>query len=161
MSKVKTWEEIIFNKIEKTDTCWNWVGQLDKDGYGVFTRKRSGSRKNYTHKAHRTAYRILKGEIPERISVLHTCDNRRCCNPEHLFLGTQMDNIRDAIAKKRAPQCAKGEFNPRHKIKDSDVEDLRQMFKSGNYSKVELSRLFKISETQTREIIKGTRRVIE
>jgi len=79
--------------------CLNWIGCANR--YGRFT---VGSRKNGTRttkSAHRLALELFLGEIPDGMHVLHICDNTRCVNVDHLFLGTQMDNMRDMISKGR------------------------------------------------------------
>lgn len=80
--------------------CINWLGNQDNKGYGVIgTHKVNGSsRKSH---AYRVAYELLKGEIPEDHEVCHSCDNRLCVNPDHLWTGTHKDNMRDMIQKKR------------------------------------------------------------
>lgn len=83
-------------------TCWEWRGAKDKDGYGKFTRKIPKTRKSTHHRAHRAAYTVFKGPIEEGMHVLHSCDNTSCCNPQHLFLGTNKDNMVDKIAKGRS-----------------------------------------------------------
>lgn len=80
---------------EVTETCWNWTGSLDRYGYGKF---RVGPR---THKAHRYSYQQHYGDFDEKLHVLHRCDNPRCVNPDHLFLGTNRDNVADRTAKNR------------------------------------------------------------
>jgi hypothetical protein len=78
--------------------CWHWTGADNgRGGYGRMTYE------GVSQPAHRLAYRAFVGEIPDGLYVLHTCDNRACINPEHLWLGTYSDNIRDAWAKGRHP----------------------------------------------------------
>lgn len=73
--------------------CWEWTRSSNGSGYGSFNF-------NGVHTtAHRQSYMAYKGEIPQGIIVCHTCDNKKCINPEHLFLGTYKDNYRDAVSK--------------------------------------------------------------
>jgi hypothetical protein len=83
-----------------TEGCWEWPGSRNpQTGYGQLSSWEDGKRRLYT--AHRTSYRAFRGEIPAGLQVLHSCDNRPCFNPAHLFLGTHADNMRDMDEKGR------------------------------------------------------------
>src|SRR5260370_21245414 len=85
------WRDTVF----PTNGCWVYTGHLNSKGYGQI---------KYNDKlelVHRISYRIMKGRIPKGLFVLHKCDNPPCFNPDHLFVGTQLDNIRDMISKGR------------------------------------------------------------
>ena len=85
------------------DGCWEWSLQRDRVGYGRL-KVQLGSRAAFRFtSAHRYAYEVYVGPIPQGMNILHKCDNRACCNPEHLFVGTQGDNMRDMHAKGRGP----------------------------------------------------------
>jgi hypothetical protein len=83
--------------INKTDGCWEWQGSLNRLGYGRFTN--FDGRRDWL--AHRLSYRLFIGEFDEELRVCHSCDNPRCVNPNHLFLGTAKDNTQDSIRKGR------------------------------------------------------------
>lgn len=72
-------------------TCWEWIGDKNEKGYGRFNNK----------KAHRLMYEMTYSLFPSNLHVLHKCDNPSCVNPEHLFLGTHSDNMRDKVSKGR------------------------------------------------------------
>lgn len=77
--------------------CWAWTHFKRPDGYGEMTYK---GRARYAQKV---AWDLFRGPIPKNLHVLHTCDNRWCVNPDHLFLGTNRDNVNDKLAKGRQP----------------------------------------------------------
>lgn len=84
-----------YRQVKKTKGCWNWKGTKTRTGYGVFTFNSERCQ------AHRTSYEFAYGPIPKGKFVLHKCDNPACVKPDHLFLGTQKDNVRDASEKGR------------------------------------------------------------
>ena len=79
--------------------CWTWHGMKNNHGYGMIY---AGKAKRAKSLAHRVSWELFNGPIPEGKNVLHRCDNPECCNPEHLFIGSQLENMRDKIAKGRA-----------------------------------------------------------
>lgn len=90
------WQQRFWPRVNKTSACWEWTGALSLDGYGTVRVSRG---KNV--RAHRAAYLLEHGSIPEGMNILHKCDNPKCVKPEHLFAGTQADNVHDMISKGR------------------------------------------------------------
>jgi hypothetical protein len=111
---LRFWENVV-----KTDTCWLWVGTVQNTGYGTLNTQ------GKIVGAHRLAYEILVGPIPNGFSVLHTCDVRRCVNPTHLFVGTQADNILDMTKKHRHPH---GETHGKARLDEAAVRVIRQAY---------------------------------
>lgn len=103
--------------------CWLWTAYRNKDGYGMI--KWGGRR---VESGHRISYLLANGEFSDELFVLHKCDNPRCVNPEHLFLGTHQDNVDDRDNKNR--QSA-GENRPLHKITNEQAEEIRERCKNG------------------------------
>jgi hypothetical protein len=97
--------ERFWKHVRKMEECWEWTGQIQSKGYGwmEFTLKRIevGKDRVLRIRVHRLSWQLHNGEIPDGIKVLHTCDNRRCVRPSHLFLGSDRDNYEDAIEKNR------------------------------------------------------------
>lgn len=106
--------------------CWNWIGWIQRQpkgsggGYGKFA---VGHKK--TVLPHRFAYEITRGPIPGGMLVCHACDNRACCNPRHLFLGTHKDNTQDSMRKGR---WLMGERSPTAKLTDAQIVEIRQRY---------------------------------
>lgn len=97
----KTLEERFWEKVQITDGCWFWLGSTFHFGHGQFSVTEDGKRKN--KKAHRVAWELVKGPIPDGMCVLHRCDNPPCVRvDDHLFLGTVTNNNQDSWDKGRA-----------------------------------------------------------
>lgn len=132
-------------KVGSPDECWEWqrgradtgYGRATIDGVAVF--------------AHRHAYTVTKGAIPEGMFICHHCDNRVCVNPSHLFVGTQQDNMRDKVSKGRAnPAC--GEENGKTYLAEALVLTMRQMYADG-MKVVDISRTCDVKAATTYDIV--------
>lgn len=141
-------------KVEKTDDCWNWMGCRQKIGYGNVT---VGSRIDGTKRtvlAHRLAYELAFGEIPDNEKVLHRCDNRACVNPEHLFIGSQADNVADMMAKGRKHTLS-GESHPGAKLTQEQVEEIRRRYKAGGITQAQLAKEYGVLQPAISAAIRG------
>lgn len=127
--------------VKGPDDCWEWAGGLQKQGYGNFHVSSPNGQPWVSWLAHRFAWTLAYGPIPEDLGVLHSCDNRPCCNPTCLFLGTDADNMRDMVLKGRSATCGyyvRGERHARAKVSDADVE--RVLALRGKVRAAELAR---------------------
>ena len=88
-------EARFWERVERTETCWPWTAAVNSAGYGMVGRDGG------LFLAHRIAFELTNGPIPDGLVVCHRCDTPRCCRPDHLFLGTQGDNLADMWAKGR------------------------------------------------------------
>jgi HNH endonuclease len=124
-----------FVKRGALDECWEWQAAIMPRGYGQLEFE-----DKHTY-AHRVAWILTYGEIPEGLKVLHRCDNPPCCNPCHLFLGTSKDNSLDASSKGR---IAHGARHGQSKLNDDSVREIRRLYDSG-VAQVEIGRVLGIS----------------
>ena len=120
--------------------CWLWRGSITK-GYGKF--RLDGK----IVLAHRIAYLLEYGKYDENLDVCHTCDTPACVNPNHLFLGTHQDNMRDMLAKGHHPYI--GKVNPTSYVRqltDDEELEIAQLYKSGGWSQRRIARHYNISQ---------------
>ncbi len=133
------------------DACWNWTGRKNRGGYGTFSL--DGTQRN----AHRVAWILTNGPIASRkILVCHSCDNRLCCNPRHLFLGTYKDNRDDAIRKGRLVEID-GPNNPQAKFSTALIGEVRQLRRSG-LTHLAIANQTGISRPHITHVLLGNRR---
>lgn len=116
-------------EVDGDSGCWNWQGST-RGGYGRMTVGSRTDNSRRSESAHRMSYQVFKGPVPEGMEVCHHCDNRRCINPAHLFLGTKQDNMadRDAKGRNRPPR---GEEHPHAKLTTVDVLAARRLRAKG------------------------------
>jgi hypothetical protein len=124
MARKGVWntQACFWKKVLKTDSCWLWQGSVNNKGYGEIKAR------DAVYYVHRYSWEIHRGSIPDKLCVLHICDTPTCVNPEHLFLGTQADNMRDMYAKGRdyrGPKTTIGEKHGMAKLTEEEVRTLR------------------------------------
>ena len=146
-----TVEERFWAKVDASGgpaACWAWNASRDGFGYGHFATER-----RRIERAHRVSWRFSNGRsIPDGVLVLHRCDNPWCVNPAHLWLGTDADNVRDAVAKRRA-RGAVGERNQGAKLTESQVLDVRRRYREGA-RQVDIAAAFGIRQTTVSQIVR-------
>lgn len=141
MPEETTIERVFKNVVISENGCWEWTGRTNSAGYSQV--KIHGE----THSGHRLVWEILNGEITGGLYVLHRCDNRKCVNPHHLFLGTNDDNMRDGAIKNRFV----------HKLSLIEIAEVRRLSIEG-FTQVDISRMFNISQGHISKILNKKRR---
>lgn len=137
-----TFAERFWRKVQKTKTCWEWIGYRDRDGYGRVCSRR----------ANKVSWEMHNGPIPDGMFVLHHCDNPPCVRPDHLFLGTNRDNVDDMMRKNRQLCGAK---SGRSKLSDEQVKTIRQRFTNGSASVALLAREFAVCTATIYNVVRG------
>ncbi len=127
--------------------CWLWAGEVRKSGYGVMSihRKQVG--------VHRASYEAFIGPVPEGMFVCHTCDVKTCINPEHLWVGSQQDNMNDKVNKGRQ---TKGEGHGMHKLEEPQVVEIKTMLSKG-VSQLDVAKMFSVHKSTISLIARGKR----
>ncbi len=138
--------------IDFSGECWTWKGHASDRGYGIIDLKHYEFPES-TVLVHRLVYSICVEPIPDGLCVLHRCDNPPCCRPEHLFLGTNLDNIADKMAKGRH-RSPKGENHGSHKLTAELVMTIRRRAAAGE-SYASIARDLGFSATQVSAVARG------
>lgn len=115
------------------DECWGWKIYIDDNGYGRFKCN------NITYRAHQFSYIITNGNPINY--VCHTCDNKPCSNPKHLYDGTAQQNLNDAIERGQASLCFPGEVNGRAKLKEKDVIEIRELYDDRKFNRLTIQKI--------------------
>lgn len=141
--KPKSVTERFWPKVNKTEYCWEWTGSRSPNGYG---RLNVNNKPMY---AHRISWELHNTQPVGDLSVLHTCDNPCCVNPEHLWLGNHSDNGLDAYKKGR---------NPGFKVSYEDAAEIRELYATGLHTLMGLGKHYGVSHKTIWHIVNEGRR---
>jgi len=142
--RIRPLEERIWEKVKKTEGCWLWQGMKNQDGYGLICSKGHNGKPWLVH---RVIWELTNGSIPDGMQVLHHCDMPACVRPEHLFLGTQADNIADMLRK--------GRQNLGTKLCLVEVKAIRERYTDGGMTFTGLSREYGVCRETIAKVIYG------
>jgi len=133
--------------IKDTNSCWNWLANINNQGYGRFNID------GRLYSSHRVAWEITNGPIPEDMMILHRCDNKLCCNPAHLYCGTQKDNMQDRSIRNRISSQALGAGKA--KLYAGEVWLIRKLWKEGNgkITQTFIAKMFKVTISTINKIV--------
>ena len=156
--KAKDKSERFWRMVKKTELCWLWTGALNlgknkKGGYGKFMVKKVNGRGVF-EASHRWAYRHYIGAIPPGAMVLHRCDNRACVRPDHLFLGSNQDNVNDMIVKGRHGG-PRGESHPKAKLTYEDITKIRKLYSEDGLTQKQIAAEFSVDRSSISRIVRG------
>lgn len=132
--------------------CIEWQGYKSETGYGRMTVNKVPMR------VHRLSWCFANGKEAGNLLVCHKCDNPSCVNPEHLFLGTHLENMRDCIAKNRLRRCTghtrnRGALNPKAVLTENDVRRIRAIYADGTISIQAISDMYAVHRTTISDIV--------
>lgn len=136
------------SRIKKTETCWLWQGSFGSHGYGQYMLQ------GKQQLVHRIMHELYKGQVPKGHYVMHSCDNRGCVNPDHLWTGTPSQNTQDALDKNR---MLKGELNGQSKLTAQEVIEIRDLACCGLFTQEAIARAYKVRRPLISKIKLGNR----
>lgn len=144
-------QNIFWSRVHKTQSCWNWIGYRTQYGYGEFGPRIQNIR--YKIASHRASYMLShNGPIPKGLCVLHKCDNRKCVNPKHLWLGTRSENSKDMVNKNRSAIGIKNGGGK--KLNNQQVKKIKSRLQNGDQQK-DIAKDFGVSPAMICLIAKG------
>lgn len=139
----------LWASVDRSGDCWVWTGLTNAGGYGSIRVPERGMQL-----AHRVAWELTNGPIPPGVSICHRCDNRLCCNPDHLFLGSHTVNMRDAATKGRLrTPLTQGEASVHAKLTADDVRAIRSLYAAGGVTNRELAVRFGVSQQSVSDVV--------
>lgn len=139
-------ERRFWKKVEQGPNCWTWKGSFYPEGYGQFWVNSQGRSVG----AHRVSYQIQFKDLKPKLFVCHSCDNKKCVNPKHLWLGTWRDNIDDMLNKNRN---AKGSKSGTAKIEEPDVSLIRGLYERQWLKPDDIAKTFNLDKSTIFDII--------
>lgn len=149
-----------WSKVDIKDllSCWFWKGSLEAVRKGTYLRGRFriGGRRGRAEVASRVAWVSTHGDIPDGLFVLHKCDDPRCVNPSHLYLGTNKDNMRD-LYERGDPNRSHGEKHYHALLTDEQAREVRRLYKARKMRSVDIGKKFGISRSTVWDIGTGRR----
>lgn len=155
-----SFHERFWQKVSKKDeqSCWEWNAAF-MNGYGWFSVNKSVGPKF----AHRVSAFLsgLIDNINSELHVLHKCDNTKCCNPNHLFVGTNADNVADKVKKGRTKWAVQvGEQNGMNKLSSKDVASIQDLYLNKKLSQSKIATMFNVKQPHISRIVNGLRRSV-